>query len=238
MLPCRAFLKHLLLAGWMTATTAAQLHYELTILGFPCGQITLEQPSPGRLIFTTYSTGLINYLWPFHNRYDTHYDTLTFGVRRYEKDIRQGTFRQQLAAEWDSLEHGLRYDGTIVECPPGCQTVFTLLALARSRPAVELDGRWFPLEHEGQRFRARFLWADTARLDIGGERHLCDHYRIDLVPVDDSQKILAHSDYYSQNVTAEKAVRELWVERSGSRRIVKARVKLYGIPVEARLKDE
>ncbi|NOZ03670.1 MAG: DUF3108 domain-containing protein [FCB group bacterium] len=215
-----------------------QVRYRLSVFGIPCGNVTLTMPQPNQLHFTTRSTGIVNLLWPFDNQYTTTFDTTTFGVRKYEKKIIQGSFKQKFKGIWQPEKGGILYGDTLVIRPENSQTVFTLMVLIRKWPTDSIDTRWFPLDHEGRFFRARFLLADTVRIPVGNKNVLCDHYRLDLVPQEETGKILDRSDYFNQNITRPEAIRQLWVERSGERRIIKASVKLFGISLEAKIEDE
>ena len=39
------------------------------------------------------------------------------------------------------------------------------------------------------------------------------------------------------NIVAPEAVRQLWIEKSGRRRIIQASVKIYGINIVAKIKN-
>ncbi len=217
---------------------SGQTRYRLSVFGIPCGNVIMTSPQADQLHFSTRSTGIVNLLWPFDNQYTTTFDTITFGIREYRKKIVQGSFKQKFKGIWQPEKGGILYGDTLVIRPANSQTVFTLLALIRKWPADSVDTRWFPLDHEGRLFRARFLLADTVRIPVENKNVLCDYYRLDLIPQEETGKILDRSDYFNQNITRPEAVRQLWVERSGERRIIKARVKLFGITLEAKIEGQ
>jgi len=124
--------------------------------------------------------------------------------------------------------------------PREIQSIFTLLARVQQETVAKLDARWFTLDHEGRLYKGRFLWADSVNIKALGKEIPCDHYRLDLIPLEHSEEepILTHSDYFMSHIIATNAVRQLWVERGKSRRIIKASVTVYGIPVEALITND
>ena len=45
-------------------------------------------------------------------------------------------------------------------------------------------------------------------------------------------------DYFTDNITSSEALRQLWVEQIGKRRIIKATVSIYGMGVTAELQKQ
>ncbi|MCK5331729.1 MAG: DUF3108 domain-containing protein [Candidatus Marinimicrobia bacterium] len=214
--------------------------YQIAIFSIPCASVEMNQSEPGKLNFRTKSIGIIDLIWPEDNRYTTHYDSVNFAVKSFEKQINQGNFSQKLNFTVDENTGVFRYnDETDVQRKPGTQTIFTLLARVSKETAAQLDTYWFPMEHEGQAYQMRLLWSDSTELKIGKNNYNCDHYRLDIEPTDDPPiNIIDHSDYFSEYIVHPTAIRQLWVEKNGRRRIIMASVKLMGLTLEAKLLNE
>ena len=220
-------------------TSLAQ-DYQINFLGIPCVSVVMDQPEQGKLNFRTRTIGIIDQAWPVDNQYFTTFDLADFGIRAYNKKIKQGKFEQKLTLEYDSDSHEVVYNAeTRIERQPDTQTIFTILARITQESAEQLDTRWFELEHEGSLYKARLLWADSVSLKINNSTYKCDHYRLDIVPTTGtSENILQRTDYFSEYIMHPTAVRQLWVTRDDDQKIVKASVKLHGFTLEARLKNE
>ncbi len=219
---------------------SAREDYTISFLGIVWVYVTMDKPQPGQLDFGTRTTGLIDLIWPVDNKYNTDYDTVAFGVNSFEKNIRQGSFRQKLNLKVNRSSGLFTYDGkTEVKRPSDTQTIYTMLARVGEQDPDQLDGRWFPMEHEGKPFEFRLLWAGEDDINIGRKTYSCDHYRLDIrAAAGQKTKIVNQTDYFSEYIIHPDAVRQLWVETSGSRRIIMASVKLFGFNLEARLEDE
>jgi len=214
--------------------------YKVTMLYFPCAEVSMSFPQPDQIRFTTRTKGIIDYIWPVDNEYVTTFDTTTFALREYSKTVKQGTFEQTFHSQYNLEKGTLDFPSESRFRPREIQSIFTLLARAQRETVAELDTRWFTLDHEGRLFKGRFLWADSVNINALGKEIPCDHYRLDLIPLEQSaeEPILTHSDYFMSNIIADNAVRQLWVERGAPRRIIKASVTVYGIPVEALITND
>ena len=213
--------------------------YQIDIFRIPCVSVELDQPEPGKLNFRTKTIGIIDLIWPVDNSYNTVYDTTSFGARSFHKNISQGNFTQELKFAVDPINGIFKYDKQIeVQRSPETHTIFTLLARVSKETAAQLDTYWFTMEHEGQAYQMRLLWSDSTELKIGKNNYNCDHYRLDIEPTDDpSINIIDHSDYFSEYIVHPAAIRQLWVEKNGRHRIIKASVKLLGFTLEAKLNE-
>ena len=207
--------------------------YNLTVLGIKIGEINLEKNNRESIQISTKSTGPINYLWPFDNLYKTTFDTVTYGIRLYEKKIHQGEFKQKLGGVWIPGQRGVLYGTTLVGRPNDCQTIFTLLAQVSRQKAKDIDTKWYSMEHEGELFRARLLWADSINVWTGNDSILCDHYRLDIDSTENKIKILDQTDYFSENITQSNLIKQLWVEKSGEKKIIQASAQMSGLAMKA-----
>ena len=214
------------------------LYYDLTIFGIKCGEISYLYPQNNQLLITAYSTGLIDYVFPFKNDYNTTFDTSFYGVQRYNKIIRQGDFKQRLSGKWDTSSKKIVYKNMkSFQRPDSCMNLFTFFARLNKEQGDMLDTQWFPVEHEGNLFKSRVLIADTVKMESNGHSVLCNHFRIDLIPLSDQIKMLDRSDYFSQNITRPEAIKQVWVEQNNLRRIMKASAKIGPIAVVATLRQ-
>ncbi len=215
----------------------SQDHYRLEFWGIPCGTITMDQPDPETLTFETQSQGILDWIYPFHNEYSVSFDTSTFNLRSLSKKIRQGSEVEKFTGTWDPDRPAIVYNQKIVvPRETEVMTVLSLLALVMHRSPQEIDTRWFPLEHEGALYRARFIWAGVDTLSILNEDQITDHYRLDFELVDDSGKILAHSDFFHEYITTDGLVKQLWVTSKTPKKILQAQVSLSGMTLKARLR--
>ena len=67
---------------------------------------------------------------------------------------------------------------------------------------------------------------------------LCDHYRLDIEETDGSSIQVSSYDYFTDHVASSDALRQLWVEQRGKRRIIKATVSIYGMTITAEIQDQ
>ena len=74
---------------------------------------------------------------------------------------------------------------------------------------------------------------------MGPEEVLADHYRLDLELDDgDNVELLEVSDVFSWGIVLDGCVRQLWIEKNGDRRILRAEVSVRGITLIAELKSD
>ena len=66
---------------------------------------------------------------------------------------------------------------------------------------------------------------------------LCEHYRLDIEKIDGASVHVSPYDYFTEHVASNDALRQLWVEQTGKRRIIKASVSIYGMTVTAKIQD-
>ena len=195
------------------------------------------EASENALSFHTETLGMIHSIWPVNNHYFTEYDSRSFGIRQYTKKIHQGNYVGEINCIFDSDGSKLNYNGHLVAVVDSIQNIFTLLARVSYQSAENLDTKWYPMNHEGVPHRARFLLAGTEKLKIGDEDILCDHYRLDIEKTDGTSVHVSPSDYFTEHVASIDALRQLWVEQTGKRRIIKASVSIYGLTVTAKIQD-
>ena len=210
--------------------------YKITFFGLPAVDVNMAVDE-NKINFSVQTVGLINLIWPTENQYAVTYNSSHFGLLNYEKKIKQGTNKYKLTAVYYPEDSTLHYEQTTLKRVPEIQTIFTLLAQVQKEPIDAIDTKWFPMDHDGQLFSARLLWADTSTITIEDSSIICNHYRLDIKAEEDVTSLHEQSDYFMNNIVAPEAVRQLWVEKSGRRRIIQASVKIYGINIVARIKN-
>jgi hypothetical protein len=99
--------------------------------------------------------------------------------------------------------------------------------------AKDLDTKWYQMEHEGELFRARLLWADSINVWTGNDSIFCDHYRMDIDSTENKIKILDQTDYFSENITQSNLIKQLWIEKSGEKKIIQASAQISGLAMKA-----
>ena len=210
--------------------------YKITFFGLPAVDVNMAVDE-NKINFSVQTVGLINLIWPTENQYAVTYNSSHFGLLNYKKKIKQGTNKYKLTAKYYPEDSTLHYEQTTLKRVPEIQTIFTLLAQVQKEPIDAIDTKWFPMDHDGQLFSARLLWADTSTITIEDSSIICNHYRLDIKAEEDVTSLHEQSDYFMNNIVAPEAVRQLWVEKSGRRRIIQASVKIYGINIVARIKN-
>jgi len=208
--------------------------YTITLFDFPFVEVMME-PSPGTLIFKTKTTGLLDLFWPTDNTYSVSYDSASFNFKQTKKEIHQGSVKYSLEGVYDSKKELLVYDDIILKRPPDIQTIFSMLARIQESDGRKLDSKWFPMEHDGRLFETRFLFAGEDTVSVNRKDIVCDHYRLDINPVEDVTSLPVQADYFMNNIISTEAIRQVWVEKTFPFRIIQASVKLYGLNIVARI---
>ena len=209
--------------------------YTITFFGFPAVDVNMEIDS-NKIDFKAKTVGLIDLIWPASNHYSVKYDMNHYGILSFEKNIRQGSTSYTSSANYSSSDSVLNYDKQALKRIPEIQSIFTLLLQVQKEPVDALDTKWFSMDHDGKLYSARLLWADTSTISLADSGIICDHYRLDIKAEEDVTSLPEQSDYFMDNIIESKAIRQLWVEKSGQHRIIQATVKVFGINIIARIK--
>ena len=196
------------------------------------------ESSKNALSFHTETLGMFHYIWPVDNHYFTQYDSISFGIRQYTKTIHQGSYKGELNCTFEPNGSQLNYNRQSVDVVDSVQNIFTLLARVSYQSVEYLDTKWYPMNHEGASYRARFVWAGNETVDINDVDIVCDHYRLDIEEIDGPSIQVTPDDYFTDHVASTDALRQIWVEQSGKRRIIKASVSIYGMTVTAELQNK
>ena len=210
--------------------------YRIYLLGIPIVEVSMES-STNSLDFSTKTVGFIHSIWPIDNHYQTEYDSISFGIRKYTKFIHQGNYKGELNCIFETDGSQLNYNGQSVTVADSIQNIFTLLARISYQSAEHLDTKWYPMDHEGTPHRARFLLVGTDKVEVDGLGILCDHYRLDIEKTAETSVHVSPYDYFTDHVAMPKALRQIWVEQGGEKKIMKASVSLYGITITAEIQE-
>jgi len=208
--------------------------YKITFFGLPAVDVNMAVDE-NKINFSIQTVGLINLIWPTDNQYSVTYDSSHYGLINYEKIIKQGATQYKVAAVYEGHDSTLHYEEKILTRIPEIQTIFSLLARIQKESVATFDTKWFPMDHDGELYSARFLWADTNTISIANSTILCDHYRLDIKAQDDVTSTPEQSDYFMNNIVSPEVVRQIWVEKYGLRRIIQATVNIYGIKIIAKI---
>ena len=144
----------------------------------------------------------------------------------------------QLNCTFEPNSSQLNYNKQSVAVVDSIQNIFTVLARVSYQSVEYLDTKWYPMNHEGSPQRARYLWARTESVEINDVAITCDLYRLDIEETDGTSIQVTPDDYFTDYVASTDALRLLWVEKSGKRRIIKASVSIYGMTVTAEIQDK
>ena len=209
--------------------------YTITFFGFPAVDVKMKIDS-NKINFNAKTVGFIDLIWPTSNHYSVEYDLNHYGILEFEKHIRQGSTKYTSSANYSSSDSLLNYEKRALKRIPEIQSIFTLLVQVQKEPVDALDTKWFSMDHDGKLYSARFLWADTSTISLADSVIICDHYRLDIKAEEDVTSLPEQSDYFMDNIIESKAIRQVWVEQSGRRRIIQAAVKVFGINIIARIR--
>mgnify|MGYP001302036933 CR=1 FL=1 len=211
--------------------------YKLTCFGIHIGDIKQKNYQNGKIEYDIKSRGITDLIWPTNNNYYTSFDTVTFSLESWGKNIKQGLYKSSLDAKVNSVDDVLEYGKESIQTVKPIYTIFTMLAMVQTLPYDILDTKWFPYEHQGKIGEARFLWSDSSMIWAGKDSIMCDHYRMDINILDSTFSIKGKEDYFMKNIVDEKYIKELWVKRKENKEIIKASVKNNWITLVAKVNN-
>ncbi len=198
--------------------------YKLSFFGIHIADIK-QSIDKVEIKYEIQSRGITDLIWPTNNNYYTSFDSTTFSMKSWGKNIKQGIYKSSLDAKFDPIDNVLKYGKESIQTVEPMYTIFTMLAMVQTLPYDILDTKWFPYEHQGKIGEARFLWSDSSMVWAGKDSIMCDHYRMDINILDSTFSIQREEDYFMKNIIDENYIKELWVKRKKKREIIKARVK-------------
>jgi len=212
--------------------------YTITLFGLPFVDVEQTIHDTGRIDFTTQTRGIWDLIWPTQNKYSATYDSETFSMSSWQKNIKQGDYKLSLSGKRDFLGYMSYGNEKLVNIPDHSTNIFSLLAIVQNWSYEKLDTKKFHFEHEGKIGTARFIWSDSSNAWNGEDSILCDHYRLDLDITEEKVKFDEPSDYFMKEVVADGVVRELYVSRQKPKRIIQAHLKTSWLPVMAIIDPE
>ncbi len=220
-----------------------KLHYTVTLLKIPCVDVTMVnktvEQNQMRLNFSAKTKNVFDYFFAIDNQYNTWYSSQTFQMTQYSSTINQPNADYSFKLSWNPETRKYETSKQSYSRPEGSHNIFSLLMRARKLPWEKLDTVWWPVEHDGKPYRGRYLWVESEDISVGSEEVLADHYRLDLELDDgDNVDLLEVSDVFSWGIVLDGCVRQLWIEKNGDRRILRAEVSVRGITLIAELKSD
>ena len=180
--------------------------------------------------------GLANLIWPAENIYSTRFDPDNYNFYSFTKEINQGILNQSIFLNMKN--DSLIYNGKHRIRTKPTYNLFSLLALIQKNFKPELDTKWLLFEHEGALFNGRFVSAGLDTIDYNGENIVCDHFRLDIKKNSEEESFLDETDRLMSYSTKEKTIRQIWVERNGNRRIIKANILANGFPFQVDIQND
>ena len=200
-------------------------NYEISCFGIHIGDISQKILDNGKIEYEMESRGLVDIIWPTNNSYYTFFDTETFALKSWGKNIEQGLNKFSLNADIDSVDNILHYGKKSIQLKNPIFTIFTMLAMIQTQPYEIIDTKWFAFEHQGKLGETRLLWSDSLMLWNGTDSVMCDHYRMDININDSTLSLDSQEDYFMDNIHNENYIREFWVKRGKEKKIVQASFK-------------
>jgi len=210
-------------------------NYSANVYGLPMAKIQYKSISDS-ITLKVETIGLIDAIWPIKNAYTTNFDTTHFGLITFKKKIKQDNLKQSVLIELKN--EVLHYNNQTRDRADSTQTMFTMFARLNRQHQKILDTKWFEIDHEGKPMRGRFLWGETETIKVGNTNILCDHIRMDMEYLNGSNGFLESTDRLMHYAPAPDAVRQIWVERNGNRRIIKVSMTAYGFPFNFVIQNE
>ena len=209
-------------------------NYKISCFGIHIGDISQKILNNGKIEYEMESRGLAKIIWPTNNSYYTFFDTETFALKSWGKDIKQGLNEFSLNADIDSIDNILHYEKESIQLNNAIFTIFSVLAMMQNQSYEKIDTKWFPFEHQGKLGETRLLWSDSLMLWSGTDSVMCDHYRMDINIIDSTLSLDSQEDYFMDNIHKENYIREFWVKRGKEKKIIQASFKNEWLTLIAR----
>ena len=180
--------------------------------------------------------GLANLLWPTKNAYSATFNPKDYKLDSFTKKINQGALQQ--SASFNINSDSLVYKDKHRIRKKSAYNLFSLLVLIQKKFTPELDTQWLLFEHEGGLFNGRFISAGVDTVDFNGENIVCDHFRLDIKKYNEESSFLDETDRLMNYSIKENTIRQIWVERNGNRRIIKANILANGFPFQVDIQND
>ncbi len=220
-----------------------KLNYRISFWRVHCVDVDMVreelQDDNIKLEFSAKTRPVFDYFFPVDNSYTTWYDEKSFEMHQYSVKVNQPNADFSYQLKWDDNMKRFSTSDISYSRPEKSHNILTLLMRARGLPWEKLDSIWSSVEHEGAPYRGRYLWVDSSDVQVGNSEILADHYRLDLEEAEGDQVELSEvKDIFSWGIVLDGSVRQVWVERDGARRILRAEVTVRGITLTAELNSD
>lgn len=231
------------LIALMQLSAEEKLYYTVSFWKVACVDVVMirdeTQEHQIKLEFTAKTRPIFDYFFAVENNYTTWYDKKSFVMKKYSISANQPNAEFDYKLQWDNETKQYSTSDISYSRAQKSHNIFTLLMRARNLSWKELDTTWWPVEHEGTPYRGRYLWVDSTEVEIGDEKILSDHFRLDLREAEgDGVELSEVMDVFSWGITLDGAIRQVWLERDAPRRILRAEVNVRGINLTAELNSE
>ena len=208
--------------------------YSINVFGFHACDVDQIISSPDKIEFKTQNRGVFDLIWPTNNYYKTIFDPKNFAIKSWGKKINQGAYKKNVSAVIDT-SGSIQYNNKQkISLSSPIYNIFSMLAMVQLYDKELLDTKWFHYEHQGRIGKARFLWSDSSNIWNGQDSILCDHYRFDILISDSSQSIKTQ-DYFMKHIANDNSIKELWVSRKKTKRIIAASIKMKYLFLRAQI---
>tara|TARA_Y100000590_G_scaffold75685_3_gene83603 strand:- start:34403 stop:35128 length:726 start_codon:yes stop_codon:yes gene_type:complete len=224
-------------------SAAEKLNYRVSFWRIHCVDVAMvreeSQNDKMKLEFSAKTRPVFDYFFSVDNSYTTWYDVKSFEIHQYSVEVNQPNADFSYKLKWNDERKKFSTSNISYSRPEKSHNILTLLMRARNLPWEELDTIWWSVEHEGAPYRGRYLWVDSSNVQVGNDKILADHYRLDLEDAQgDKVELSDVKDIFSWGIVLDGAVRQVWVERDGARRILRAEVNVRGITLTAELNSD
>ena len=213
--------------------------YSVEILGISVAKVN-QKLNGDSVRYIIETEGLLDLLYPIKNIYHTVFDLKNFSIIRFSKKIDEGDLKTKGFAIKDSLNFLTYNNSDPIELYSNTTNIFSLLSMVQNASFLEIDTKWFNIEHESQTGRARFLWADSSNIWDGKDSIICDHYRLDIEIIEEDNQNLKKTDLFMKNIAKEEVTREFWVSKRKPSKIIQAKIKNknYPLPLFIKIKSK
>ena len=103
--------------------------YSISIFGFHAADVTLKRDSTSNE-FETNNRGLFDLIWPASNNYKTVFDKNNYSIKKWEKIIKQGSYKVKMSGSVTSDGYMKYEDEKIIKVESETKTIFTFLEMA------------------------------------------------------------------------------------------------------------
>lgn len=219
----------------LTTVSIFGQNFNVSVYGFSVAKATWNVKN-NSVDFEYKTNGLAEIIWPAVNIYSTKFDSINYNFLNFTKTIDQRPLKQSISIDMknDSLVYKKNYR---IRSKP-TKNLFSLLAMIQKGSTHDLDTKWLRFDHEGVLFDGRFISAGLDTININGENIVCNHYRFDIKKYNEENSLLDETDRLMAYSVKKNTFRQIWVERDGNRRIIKANITANGFPFEIDIQND